>query len=60
MTANSSVNARLQLLPAVDVSDGQAVRLTQGNSNSKPNTVLRMKRLDCGLMRVPSGFTSLT
>jgi 1-(5-phosphoribosyl)-5-[(5-phosphoribosylamino)methylideneamino] imidazole-4-carboxamide isomerase/N-(5'phosphoribosyl)anthranilate isomerase len=35
MTAKSSVNARLQLLPAVDVSDGQAVRLTQGNSNSE-------------------------
>ena len=35
MTTSNSANAKLQLLPAVDVSDGKAVRLTQGNSNSE-------------------------
>ena len=34
-----SMNARLELLPAVDVADGQAVRLVQGAAGSETSTV---------------------
>ena len=39
----------LTLLPAVDVRDGKAVRLRQGESGSRPPVL--------GLRPVPNGFT---
>ena len=52
---------RLVLLPAVDVADGKAVRLTQGEAGTRDE--LRRPRRRCartGPARVPSGSTSST
>ena len=51
---------RLVLLPAVDVADGKAVRLTQGEAGTETNYGDPVDAARTGSTRVPSGSTSST
>ncbi len=47
---------KLELLPAVDVAGGQAVRLTQGETGTEESLALLFKQLTTGLMLELNGF----
>ena len=53
-------NTKLTLLPAVDVADGQAVRLTQGAAGTETSYGSPLEAAMGGRTPVRSGSTSLT
>lgn len=53
----SALQKKLELLPAVDVRDGQAVRLVHGESGSETSYGSPSKPRSPGSARAPSGCT---